>query len=55
MAFCCSFLLLSNIAFSQNFEVGLTLGASAYNGDIDVVAKNVGSAINPAVLAHPAS
>ena len=49
IAFCCSFLFFSNIAFSQNFEVGLTLGATAYNGDIDVVAKNVGSAINPAI------
>lgn len=49
LASCCSFLLLSNIAFSQNFEVGLTLGATAYNGDIDIVAKNVGSAVNPAI------
>ncbi len=49
LAFCFSILFFSNIAFSQNFEVGLTLGATAYNGDIDIVAKNVGSAINPAI------
>jgi OmpA-OmpF porin, OOP family len=49
LAFCCSFLLFSNIAFSQNFEVGLTLGATTYTGDIDVVAKNIGSASNPAI------
>ena len=49
IAFCYSFLFFSNIAFSQSFEVGLTLGATAYNGDIDIVAKNLGSAINPAI------
>ena len=49
LAFCFSFLFLSNIALAQSFEAGLTLGATAYNGDIDIVAKNVGSAINPAI------
>jgi hypothetical protein len=49
LAFCISFLCFSQVVFSQNFEVGLTLGLTAYNGDIDVVAKNVGSAIQPAV------
>ena len=43
------FFFLSNLAFSQNFEAGLTLGLTTYNGDIDVVAKNLGSAMRPAV------
>lgn len=44
-----SFILLSNLAFSQNFEAGLTLGLTTYNGDIDVVAQNLGSAMRPAI------
>lgn len=44
-----SFIFLSNLAFSQNFEAGLTLGLTTYNGDIDVVAQNLGSAMRPAI------
>jgi hypothetical protein len=42
-------LFFSNIVFSQNYEIGLTLGSTLYNGDIDVVAKNMGSAMRPAI------
>ncbi len=49
LAFSISFLFFTNIAFSQNYEIGLTLGVTSYNGDVDVVAKNLGSAINPAI------
>ncbi|MBL7818299.1 MAG: outer membrane beta-barrel protein [Saprospiraceae bacterium] len=45
---CFSILFISHIALAQNFEIGLTVGALTYNGDIDIVAKNVGSATNAA-------
>ena len=43
------FLFSFQFAFAQNFEIGLTLGSTIYNGDIDVVAKNLGSALCPAI------
>lgn len=45
----CFFLFFSNLVFSQNYEIGLTLGSTLYNGDIDVVAKNMGSAMRPTI------
>jgi hypothetical protein len=45
----CAFFFLPSLIFSQNFEIGLTLGTTFYNGDIDIVAKNAGSTIRPAV------
>ena len=49
LAICFSILLFSNIASAQNYEIGLTLGMTTYNGDIDVVAKNFGAATRPSI------
>ena len=49
LVFLFSFIFLSNIASAQNFEIGLTLGLTTYNGDIDVTTGNLGSALRPAV------
>jgi OmpA-OmpF porin, OOP family len=40
-----SFLFFSTIALAQNFEIGLTLGTNAYNGDVNINASNLSSAL----------
>jgi hypothetical protein len=45
LVFLFSFIALSNVALAQNFEIGLTLGANAYNGDVDIEAKNLPSTL----------
>ena len=49
LVFLFSCIFFSNSLFSQNYEIGVTLGATLYNGDIDIVAQNLGSAMRPAV------
>ncbi len=39
----------STRAVAQNFEIGLTVGATTYNGDIDIEPKNLESALRPAI------
>ena len=34
---------------AQNFELGLTVGLTSYNGDVDIDAKNLFSSMRPAV------
>jgi hypothetical protein len=43
--FVLSFSVFSLTAFAQKFEAGITLGTSAYNGDLDVNARNVWSSL----------
>jgi Domain of unknown function (DUF6089) len=45
LVFFFSFMLISNCAVAQNFELGLTLGVNGYNGDVDIEAKNVASTL----------
>lgn len=45
LVFVFSFIIISNAALAQNFEIGLTLGVNAYNGDVDIAAKNVSSTL----------
>lgn len=43
--FLLSFIIVSQVARAQNFEVGLTLGAFTYNGDVHIEAKNLSSTL----------
>lgn len=45
LVFFFSFFIVSQVASAQNFELGLTLGVHAYNGDVDIEAKNLSSAV----------
>ncbi len=40
-----SFIIVSNAALAQNFEIGLTLGVNGYNGDVDIEPQNVSSTL----------
>jgi Domain of unknown function (DUF6089) len=44
-----SLMLISNLALAQNFEIGLILGVTGYNGDVDIEAKNVSSTLQPGI------
>jgi OmpA-OmpF porin, OOP family len=49
LLFTLAFALASLTLSAQNFEVGLTLGLSSYNGDIDINARNFGSSLKPGI------
>ena len=44
-----SFAFLSTRAAAQNFEIGLTVGATSYDGDIGLTTKSVGKSLRPAI------
>jgi hypothetical protein len=41
--------LVMNYAIAQRFEIGLTFGSTAYNGDIDIAITNLPSTLHPAI------
>jgi Domain of unknown function (DUF6089) len=49
LVFFFSFMLISNLTLAQNFEIGLILGVTGYNGDVDIEAKNVSSTLQPGI------
>jgi OmpA-OmpF porin, OOP family len=49
IVFCISILFTFNSLKAQNFEAGLTLGATHYNGDVDIAGRNFGSSLQPAI------
>ena len=44
-----SFTFFSTRATAQNFEIGLTLGATTYDGDIGLTTKSLGKSLRPAI------
>jgi hypothetical protein len=45
LVFFFSFIAFLNTTLAQNFDIGLTLGVNAYNGDVDINAKNLPSTL----------
>jgi OmpA-OmpF porin, OOP family len=49
IVFALSICLFSFAASAQNFEIGLTLGVTSYNGDIDIKPQNLSSTLRPSI------